>query len=557
VEFSKEAKENVGNYGQNMILKLKVEPEVNYGIFELNGGALKLIKIIRSRDAVNGFADLNFVCDLMKDGSPGLSIRKPTIAIVSEDKIASIEKRFMSEKLKYTDIPVTDDPYDPSVNDQIAPDSHSMSYGSAPGIVIMTHQKLLTAAYSSGEFMSVYEMDQNFSLIRKINLRKKMPIFCGFTRDPEGNFYFAYGMNNKDGDMTSNVCLVRYNDQGEETGMFSLPTDNESGYDVMLPVSNATGRVLYADGMVAVHMGKTQHKNKKDGLNHQSGILFIVDVKTMTINEKKSMKWTASHSFDQRMIFDGSSYVNLDLGDNYPRGFNLTKEKTGRVIFTFKTEHSKKESVRGGKTIPAGKWSNDNRTYSELGGLALTNEGYLILGSSEMSFDNRITGKYLNESRNLFAVLVNRDFNQKKLSVHEGKSQTNMVSDEVVVSAGEKSDIISFYTFNGDIQYQRRKGVIWLTNYNDKTKENAVRPKLIQTDKDEYLVIWEKWTDKRYYLSYYLKINSQGKILIPETDLGGVRLNRGDDPVYFDGKAVWAVGMKDRQFLRIYQLDPK
>ncbi|PKL29748.1 MAG: hypothetical protein CVV45_21050, partial [Spirochaetae bacterium HGW-Spirochaetae-10] len=382
-----------------------------------------------------------------------------------------------------------------------------------------------------------------------------LPQFAGMTRDPEGNYYLLFTRQNKDGDFSPNVKLVRYSKDGVETGNFDLPIGRDGGFDVMR--QGYTARVLWADGRIAVHMGKTQHKNRGDGLNHQSAIFFVVDALQMTLLEKESMKATASHSFDQRMIFDGSHFVNLDLADNYPRGFHLTKNKKGKVIFTFKTKHSNVAATRGGKRIPAGKWSNDNRTYSELGSLAPAPGGYLVLGASEKSLDNDTAESYLNESRNLFVVLADKDFGEKPVIDYKGKRQVNMVSPEVVISPGAASKIINFYTFGGDIQYQQRRGVVWLTDYSDSKKENAVKPRLVKSGEDRYTVIWEKWTDKDYVMTYGMEINSQGKVLSGPEELGALRINRGDDPVIFRDEMVWVTGNKAKKTLRIHRLTTK
>ena len=75
--------------------------------------------------------------------------------------------------------------------------------------------------------------------------------------------------------------------------------------------------------------------------------------------------------------------------------------KTGRVVYTFKTKHGAEPSPyrtgNDGRPLPPGRWSNDNLTYTELGGIAVGKEGYAVLFTSERTQDNALALDYLNE----------------------------------------------------------------------------------------------------------------------------------------------------------------
>lgn len=549
ISFSANVKDGIVNYGSNESLKFlyKVKPNMAYNLYFYENGSLKLIKEYKSSDIKSGKLNLHSALNLYENGSANAVVDKPTFVIIPANLAANIDSASKPKELDLKYVAVDGIPFDAQTENQFGPNSHSSMYGTPPGIVTVKNANGgLSIAWkeSTKNILHLMELNSSLSLVNELKIKMKFPKFGGFAKDEDGNYFVLFAKDNKDGDFSSNVQLIKFNSRGQESGTYSLSIDRKN-YDVMTPISAATCRVVYANGLVAVHMGKTQHKNKGDGLNHQSGILFVVDSKTMKFKKEHSTTWTASHSFDQRLIHDGETFVNLDLGDNFPRGFSIAKNLRAKVIFTYKTQH-----------YPNQNRSNDNNTYSELGGLAVSDSGYVVLGSSEKSFDNKKTGTYLNESRNLFMLLVDKDFSSKATIKVDGKDQGNMVSPEVVISQGEPSKKIFYHDFGGGKNHQQRTGVIWLTNYTDKQNENVARPKLVKLSNDKFMAIYEKWKENSYDSTYYLMFNSQGAILKEPTKLGPFRLSRGDDVIEWNGKAVWITGQKSQKNLKIHVLEP-
>ncbi|MBK8397738.1 MAG: hypothetical protein IPL26_21195 [Leptospiraceae bacterium] len=560
VYFANNAKNGIENFGSNGSLKFfyKLNKVADHNAYYYENGSLKFVKTYKSSEIKNGRIDLHSFFNLYENGKVGISVNKPIFAIIPSSQSSVIEalneaneqEMEISAKPKELDIKfisTNDSPYDATIEDQFGPSSHSSMYGTKPAIVsVKNSDGTLCIGWNDKEkgILHLTELNNDLTTKKDISIKMKFSLFGGFIKDDSGNYYVVFAKQNTDGDFSSNVYLVKYNSSGIESGKFQLAIDRNN-YDTMSPISAATSRVAYGNGKVAVHMGKTQHKNKGDGLNHQSGILFVVDTNNMQIVKDLSATWVASHSFDQRTIFDGTDFVDMDLGDNFPRGFNLHKPSGSKVIFTYKTAHYKGENR-----------SNDNNTYSELGGLAVSDVGYVVLGSSEKSFDNNKTGTYLNESRNLFMLLVDKNFPSKKNITVEGKQSSAMVSPEVVISDGDTSNQIFYYDYGGGKNFQKRTGVVWLTNYSDLKKENVARPKLVKINDDKFVAIWEKWTDKTYVNTCYLVFNKKGKILVSPKDLGNFRLNRGDDAIEWDGKAVWVTGQKEYKKLKIHILTP-
>ena len=176
----------------------------------------------------------------------------------------------------------------------------------------------------------------------------------------------------------------------------------------------------------------------------------------------------------------------------------------------------------------------------------------MVLGASEKDFDPANAEVYLNDSRNLFLLKVAKNFPEIKV---ETKSPY-IISKDVVISSGEDSSEISFVDYAGKKFPQKRVGVIWLTDFKNKSTENILRPKLIQIEEDKFVAVFEKWSANSYLTTEYLIFNSSGKVIQNPIDLGSARLNRKDDPVFLNGKIIWTSGKKEKNELKVFVLKP-
>jgi hypothetical protein len=306
--------------------------------------------------------------------------------------------------------------------------------------------------------------------------------------------------------------------------------------------------LVYGDGRLGMILSRSMQQSA-DGLNHQGSIAVLFDVQTL--ETVKNFGQNSGHSFNNRLLYDGQSFIALDLGDNYPRGVimhQMTNEANpGRVIFTYKTHLGQGPSpYRAG--LATGKWSNDNETYTELGDVLPTTDGFAVLLPSEKSWRNQDTGQSLNESRNLAFLVVAKDF-------AAAPQAANIVTRQIVVSKGEDTPEFGFYTFDGTYAKQRRVGVIWLTDYQDLASANATHAHLVRLNDETLLAIWEQWSNKAYQTTQALLLSPAGKKLSPITDLGPeLRLPRENGPVLIDDKLVWAMPGQDSVRLNVIQL---
>ena len=384
--------------------------------------------------------------------------------------------------------------------------------------------------------------------VETVRMPENLGILGGFTADTEkAEYYYITVEKGEDPD----IRLIRTNNQGKLLKQTTLSCSQNKfnvhvfGDDVM--------SLLYAKGRIGLNMARTMQKSG-DGLNHQGAICAVFNSQSLELINNYGQ--TSGHSFDSRLTSDGEKFILLNLGDNYPRGIVMHKfldnSIAGKVIYTFKTAHGTGPSPyrkgKDGKPLPAGKWSNDNYTYTELGNVYKGKNGYVVLFGSEKSPDNKLATSTLNESRNLGMVLVSPDFQSKK---QEG----NVVSPEVVISGGVDSPDFGFYTFDGWWSPQKYRGVVWLTDYRDKTRENATHIKLAPLEAGTFLALWEKWTNNAFISTYGMICDETGRKLTGEINLGDkVRLHRKDDILVRGKQIIWITGQEAALELNVLEL---
>jgi hypothetical protein len=321
----------------------------------------------------------------------------------------------------------------------------------------------------------------------------------------------------------------------------------------------------HLNGRLAIMLGRTMLQSG-DGLNHQGGIAVVFNAATLAV--EKNWGQTSGHSFESVLTTNAAGeFVGIDLGDNYPRGIHLHKftgaSKRSRVISSFKTLHGTTARSPAGATYPAYeeisgattyyRWSNDNRTYTELGGIASTARGYAVSFAGERSptgrlLDNSRTGSNLNDPRNIGLVTVVENFQNASGSGAE-------VSNDLVVTSG-LVEAGGFYSFGGGWTPQRNAGVVWLSDYTDPA-HNASRLKMSPRADGSLLLLWELWSPTSYLGTRGMSVTANGSVIHAETDLGRqVRLGRRDDPMPLDHGILLVSGNKADPALELTVIEP-
>ena len=365
-------------------------------------------------------------------------------------------------------------------------------------------------------------------------------ILAAATSDASGNLYYLTIQDGNGAPSTSRKVTL-YKAKSDGTAITSVILDGTAASLDMLEFFKSAC-LRYANGTLGLLLGRQMHNG------HQGGIAVVFDAATLRILKHQGQ--TSSHSFGNVLTVNSQTeFVGIDLGDNYPRGINLHRfTKTTRqstMVYTFKTQHATTAAGPGKKTFPKYdeistssksyyKWSNDNNTYTELGGIAEHTSGYSIVFAGEpdslkKSINNTRVGNLVNDARNIGLVKVVRSFKN---------TGGNTVLDANILTTG-LTETGGFYTFGGDWSAQRNKGVVWLTSYSNSAVANASRVKAVSIGENRILVLWESWTPTSYINTHAVIVDSLGKIIIPAVALGAhVRLGRTDDP-FVIGKTVY------------------
>jgi hypothetical protein len=354
----------------------------------------------------------------------------------------------------------------------------------------------------------------------------------GLATDEAGNRYYATGVDESDvvdayypppdTYRSDIVRVIKLNPAGDvlfnidlDTARYAYDDDAEM---IINPMVAATARLAVGGNEIAlVHGINTDPDWNIGGARHQKALSTRLDATSGAVVRAWSV-WV-SHSFDQRLLYDGEGIIEHHLGDSFPRYIVFARDHTSYPLF----------HIKGAL--------GENNTYTRLGNIALIEDdpdyGYIALFATE---SNTKTGSQINGPRNLAMVRV--------------KSSDNTVDPTL-------PNILTFT--RGSTQYKNR--LKWLTLYSAGSDLHAERPKLIGIGGDQYIALWEEWHNTGSYSDtfngvYGMVIDDRGGVLSGATLITDQHhLHRGDDAFLLDNRAAWMTGSAGEQELYIHLVD--
>ncbi len=345
-------------------------------------------------------------------------------------------------------------------------------------------------------YIYIHEYNNDKFCTKTLKIEGVFPKFGSFAKDNKGNYYIFYGldMEIEDDYITKNMVLVKYDKNGNKVGECYFNEPPYDGLGVKKPIYYGC-KMDISDNKLLIYFGCGTYRDDNN-INHNSSCAALFDLNTLTnITKNMSIKnLFAKNSFDREIFSEPGGFVIIDRVASYPRAFKLSKFSDGILksmdIFPFK-----------GDIL-------DDNTFSQLGGIIKTFDGYMIVGTYENEENSEDT------PRNIFVQTISSD-----LSI--------------------KSD--PFY----------------LTNYSDKHIENAANSKIVQVESNKNILLWEVMDDAGIYKGTYIaSVNDNGKIQDGVKRLKDCRLNIYDKPIYNShlNKIYWAVNSNNS--IIIYELDP-
>lgn len=439
------------------------------------------------------------------------------------------------------DIPVASilTPFDANVSDISGPSSWATNYGKTPEIIVAsngTELDVLAQDYNASTawtsvLMHIKPKEGGYAVTQALTNIPMLDRVMGLAIDASGNRYYATGVD-ESGVVNSSypplntyrsniVRVIKLNPSGNVLFNIDLDTARHtynSGAEMIInPMVAASSRLAVGANEIAlVHGINTDPDWNINGTRHQKALSTRLNATTGAITRVSSV-WV-SHSFDQRLFFDGTSIIEHHLGDAYPRYIVFARNHTSYPLFRIKGN------------------LGANNTFTRLGNLALIANDptykYLALFATE---NNATSTNTINAPRNLAIVRVKNSDNSL---------DPNLPNTLTVTSSGT--------------QYTNR--LKWLTSYSAASNLHAERPKLIAIGSNQYIVLWEAWLSvngsNTYNGVYGMVIDANGNTLrAAKLITNQYHLPRGDDAFLLDNRAAWMTGSAASKKLYIHFVD--
>ena len=482
---------------------------------------------------------------LVPTTAKGFAVREQTLVKSQTEMIVSGAHSLFLPLIMIPDvssIPVASvlTPFDANVSDLNGPYSWTSNYGKTPEIVVAsdgTTLDVLAQDYDDGTawtavLLHIEPTATGYAITQALTDSPMLDRVMGLAIDEAGNRYYATGVDESDvvdssypplDTYRSNIVrVIKLNQAGDV--LFNIDLDiarhdfNNNAEMIINPMVAASSRLAVGGNEIAlVHGINTDPDWNIGGARHQKALSTRLDATNGDVTRTSSV-WV-SHSFDQRLLYDGTGIIEQHLGDAFPRYLVFGRDHSSYPLFHIKGD------------------LGENNTRTRLGNIALIENdptyGYIALFATENS---TTTGDRINGPRNLAIVRVNSGDNSIDPSLPDSLT---------VTSSGS--------------QYTNR--LRWLTNYSADSNLHAERPKLIGIGNDQYVVLWEEWLYTGNFSDtfngvYGMVIDGNGNILQASTLITDQHhLHRGDDAFFLDGGAAWMTGNAAEQELYIHFVD--
>lgn len=446
-------------------------------------------------------------------------------------------------RLATTAIAMMGEPFDSDADDA-SPWSWSTNYGSAPEIVALPDGEnvdVLWQDHSADPQGNQEDPNKNAKKAFVVRIEKgaagyavtrayqvdQLARIMGLAKDELGNYYVATGVDEED-DLTPSapaegmhrpgiVKLIKFDQNGCKLLEIDADAEREKAdaesEPVINPMTAATSRLAYHAGRLALLHGINTGYDAEVDARHQKALTTHFDATTGAVTRTSSM-WV-SHSFDQRLFWDGVGFTEVHLGDAFPRAIALGRFNDGDSG-TDTYELFKPKGENGA-----------NDTYTRLGGIApiaAGDFGYLVVFSTDRGPE---TAEILNGTRDVAFVRVSRGFADMDAG---GSSYVDGSAVQSVMSSGD----------------QVSNELTWLTDYAAESAQ-ADRPRVAAVGADQFVVVWERWTgtddgDSQFGGTHGLVLGADGTVKVTPKEIAQRHLLRGDDVVTVGTRALFVSG---------------
>jgi hypothetical protein len=371
----------------------------------------------------------------------------------------------------------------------------------------------------------------NVPVVRKAFEVDLIHTLMGFAADEQGNFYVATGILEGSENFpkppvhrSDIVVILKYSPQGKLLQKMDVQKEMQKADPnatiIQEPGSHgwSSSRLACGNGTLHIVFGVSWTNG------HQGACAAQLDAVTGKVVKLGSVY--CSHTMDQRLSWDGDTFLEMQMGDAFPRAFVVGKH--------FRTKGSASYELfnpKGGR-----------QQHSFCGNIVATSHpqfGYLANFSVEKS-----PGE--NSYHELAVVRVRGKF--EGLDANPGAKKYVDASLEPYTVAAEGGPRTSY--------------VKWMTDA-AKDRMHVVKPKLVRVDLDRFLMLWERCAGepgerlqgRGYKGTFGMVIDSNLKVVQPEKQVSEVPLVTADDGIFWEGKAVFVSGNAKGKTLRLSLVD--
>lgn len=339
---------------------------------------------------------------------------------------------------------------------------------------------------------------------KHLTVEMKYPLLGDIISDDEGNFYIVWGkegVSNTD----ETVFISKYSLEGTHIKSVGFVGQSVMGADGNTKIPFEAGNCVSAigNGRLMVNYARSMYNG------HQSNNVIGINLSDITPIKQESL-WDipyTSHSFNQSAIWSKNydDFIYADHGDAYGRGFVVSSNVGEKLLFNFYLQSNANYDMM-----------IVNKTFAQLGGLAETSKGIVLVGASAKSIGESAK----KESQNLFVQIFNPHAKEISSSMFVGGTTRNGAT-SLDINDNKNAPLTKVTNY----------GVHWLTNYTD---ANVIAPQVVMAD-DHIVILWATEKD-----TFYTVLSANGDVLTPATSLGKIQLNSFERPVYHNGAVHWA-----------------
>jgi hypothetical protein len=429
-------------------------------------------------------------------------------------------------------------PFDADEQDTIGPADWNSNYGKAPEIIpyssgtggfdVMWRD---TATENQAFVVHVEASGAGAYAVTRAYRVETLGQLMGFTQDADGNYYYATGVDEDDQITTEYPAAGQFREKivhlvkFDAAGCVDWQTDvdtargeaNDEAEPIVNPMVAGTSRLAWGgDQLALVHSINTAPDDSD--VRHQKALTTHFDALDGSISRTSGL-WV-SHSFDQRVVWNGEGFIDLHLGDAYPRS----------IVMSLSSADDETEGYE--LYFPKGE-VGDNATYTQLGSIvevATGEYGYWVFFATDRSPDLATEDwQGLVGTRDVALARVRRDFATGRPRDGGFLEVTGTVHS---VESGE-----------GTVDNPLR----WVTDLGAGGQEvHAGRVRSVALSGEHVIVMWEQWQpggrSETFDGTFALELDIEAEVTTAAAKVSDRHIPRGDDAFVVDGHAALVLG---------------